>query len=246
MACQGAITGDSGSSAVSCYDSGGEITCIPTSGDGEDPDLDEDGTADDFVCQDEGCVTECTDTDYGTRCVMECEGGLRCVTECEGEDEASCAVECTCPEGDAGGDEGGDEGADGGGDGGGEGGGDADLPCDDTGCVTECTDTDYGTRCVTECEGGMRCVKECWTEEGEEVCEGGCECVGEPPADSEDPPGDAEDPPSDSEDPPPCETDLECFCLEHPDAADCVEEPPPCETDLECYCLEHPEDPECV
>jgi hypothetical protein len=95
--CVGEIAGDS--STVSCYSTNAGIICSEGPGDEEPGDVDGDGESDELACEDVGCVTECADTDYGHRCVTECEGGLRCVTECATtEDGEVCETACTCPE----------------------------------------------------------------------------------------------------------------------------------------------------
>jgi len=107
----GESTSDRGTT-VSCYDTPDGVLCSEEDpGDedtpGEDAPDGEDG--DELVCEDVGCVTECTVTDYGERCVTECEGGLRCVSECEGDDCSD--LICECPGDDGPGDDGpGDDG----------------------------------------------------------------------------------------------------------------------------------------
>jgi hypothetical protein len=137
-ACTGSIESDDGTT-ISCFDTPDGIICsesdVPDGedgdghgADGEEGDGEEGDGEDHPVCEDTGCVTECTETDYGHRCVTECEGGLHCVRECEGEGDDHCSdLICEC-EG-AGGEEGGGEeggGEEGGGEEGGgeEGGGD--------------------------------------------------------------------------------------------------------------------------
>jgi len=99
----GTIDGTTGTK-LTCYDSDEGVVCTETDGD-DHPD---EGDGDHPVCVDTGCVTECSATDYGERCVTECEGGLRCVEECSGEgDHQTCEHACSCPEGDGGGNGGG-------------------------------------------------------------------------------------------------------------------------------------------
>jgi len=138
-----------------------------------------------------------------------------------------------------------------------EGGGDEQPPqgtdavCEDTGCVTHCEVTDYGKRCVTECEGGLRCVEECSNSEGggEPVCEQACSCPDDGGgANCDEHPDAAECQPDGGNYCDEHPDDAECFCQAHPDSAECQPTGDYCAThpdDAECFCQAHPDSPDC-
>jgi hypothetical protein len=194
-----ACTSDSTDSASSlvCFEEADSTVC-------EAADEVEESEKEAAVCSDAECVTECKETDYGTRCVTECEGGLRCVEECEaspgvvegdgeGEEGAECFKSCECPE---------------------------DKPDEKTFCEENPEHAECKDEPAPKCENELECFckenpehAEC-NEEPAPKCETDHECFClENPEHAE----------CTEEPAPKYEIDHECFRLENPEHAECTE-----------------------